>query len=416
MRGATAGAQGGRQPPIAFTQFIVKLYSRCNFSCPDCYVYELRDQGWIDQPLVMAPAVMDRTARRIADHVRRHRPPEVQVMLHGGEPLLAGPERIDRLAEALHSAWEGLDTKLDLAVQTNGALIDPRFLDVFERRGIQVGVSLDGTAETHDRRRPYRSGKGTYTDVARGLALLQGERYRKLYRGLLCVVDLEADPVATYEALLEFDPPAVDLLLPHATWEFPPPGAGPGRAPYGTWLSAVFDRWFDAPVREVPVRIFDALVDAQLGGASASEAWGPLGSDSVVVQSDGTIEQNDILRSTYDKAVHTGGHVYTHDLDQVAGHPGFAAERVGIDGLCEQCRGCPVVQVCGGGLRAHRYEPRNGFDNPSCYCADLRTLIDHVEQRVAKSIRTLADTYRNEVTGRPFLPIMRMSAERKSRR
>jgi uncharacterized protein len=46
--------------------------------------------------------------------------------------------------------------------------------------------------------------------------------------------------------------------------------------------------------------------------------------------------------------------------------------------LSAQCRACPVVRVCGGGLYAHRYRASNGFDNPSVYCADLKALVDEV--------------------------------------
>lgn len=422
--GPGGGRPGGSEPPVGFTQFVVKLHSRCNFACPDCYVYELRDSGWSAQPRVMPRAVMDRAARRIAEHIRRHRPREARVMLHGGEPLLAGPERIRGLAEALRTAWTGLDTALDLVVQTNGALIDRRYLDVFRQLGIRVGVSLDGTRESHDRRRRYRSGRSSHDDVVRALDLLRTPRYRHLYAGLLCTVNLADDPVDTYEALLAHEPPALDLLIPHGTWEFPPPGLTPGprsgsgrpqarELPYARWLVAAFDRWFDAPVREVPVRLFDSLVELHLGGASTSEVWGPVGSDVVVVQPDGSIEQNDILKAVHDNAAHTGCHIDSHDFDEAAAHPGFAAERAGPAGLCAQCRACPVVGICGGGLRVHRYRPENGFDNPSCYCADLRALIEHVRARITRSLHSLARSRHEEVTEGGFFPGLGMPLDKK---
>ncbi|MEV0219571.1 FxsB family cyclophane-forming radical SAM/SPASM peptide maturase [Streptomyces sp. NPDC050704] len=396
----------------AFSQFVIKLHSRCNFACPDCYMYVLRDGGRSAQPRVMPPGVMDRTAWRIAEHVGRHRPPEARVMLHGGEPLLAGPRRIGRFAEALHAAWRGLDTPLDLIVQTNGALLDRRFLDLFARWGIRVGVSLDGTREAHDRRRRHHSGRGTHAEVVRALELLRGSDYRSLYGGLLCVVDLADDPVDTYEALLVHEPPALDLLMPLGTWQFPPPGlpAEP-EVPYARWFAAAFDRWYDAPVREVPVRLFDSLVDLQLGGSGTSEVWGALGSDVVVVQPDGSIEQNDILKTVHEGATHTGYHIDAHGFDEASTHPGFAAERAGAAGLCAQCRDCAVVDVCGGGLRVHRYRPENGFDNPSCYCADLRALIEHVRDRVTGSLVALAKDCHKAVTGGAIVPIMGIPAD-----
>ncbi|MGJ5896435.1 FxsB family cyclophane-forming radical SAM/SPASM peptide maturase [Streptomyces niveiscabiei] len=396
------------QLPVTFSQFVVKLHSRCDFACPDCYVYALRDTGWSTQPRAMPYAVRELTARRIADHVRAHRPPRARVMLHGGEPLLAGPRRLAHFAQALHDRWHGLDTPLDLVVQTNGAQISPSWLDVFHRYGIRAGVSLDGTREAHDRRRRRASGRGTYDDVLKALELLRAHPSR--YAGLLCTVDLEADPVETYEALLKQQPPSLDLLLPLGTRQHPPPGLALGDTPYARWLAAVFDRWFDAPVREVPVRMFDSLVDVLLGGSSGTEVWGVGGSDVVVIQPDGAIEQNDILKAVHEGAASTGFQVARHSLDEAAAHPGFAAERAGIGGLCGECRDCPVVRVCGGGLRAHRYRTANGYDNPSCYCADLKAFIAHVGERVNDSLLALVKDRHNPVTGQGNPSTMGMPA------
>ncbi|MEU5885363.1 FxsB family cyclophane-forming radical SAM/SPASM peptide maturase [Streptomyces sp. NPDC047461] len=378
------------EPAAVFTQFVVKLYSRCNFGCPDCYVYEHRDRGWAAQPLVMSPAVMRRLSGRIAEHLRSHRPERAQVILHGGEPLLAGPPVLERFARRLRADCQGLTTRVDLLVQTNASRLDRAFLETFRRYGITVGVSLDGTAESHDRRRPDRAGRGTHAEVARALTLLRAPRYRPLYGGLLCVVDLEADPVETYEALLAHEPPAVDLLLPHATWHFPPPRPPDGgEAPYGRWLAALFDRWFDAPRRETALRLFDSLLDLYLGGTSTSEMWGPYGSDVVVIQPSGLIEYNDVLKTVSAEAARSALHIGAHNFDRAAADPGFAAERAGLAGLCAQCRSCPVVDICGGGLRAHRHSPDNGFDNPSCYCADLSFLIGHVRERLTHGVSML---------------------------
>ncbi|WP_436760316.1 hypothetical protein [Streptosporangium sp. V21-05] len=75
--------------------------------------------------------------------------------------------------------------------------------------------------------------------------------------------------------------------------------------------------------------------------------------------------------------------VRDHCLDEVARHPGFGDRRSGTAGLSAQCRACPVVETCGGGLYTHRYRTGSGFDNPSVYCADLLRLITHVNETVS---------------------------------
>ena len=83
--------------PYPFREFIVKVHSRCDLSCDYCYMYEMADQSWRDQPRTMSEETADMTARRIGEHARAHELTEIMLILHGGEPLLAGRELISRL-------------------------------------------------------------------------------------------------------------------------------------------------------------------------------------------------------------------------------------------------------------------------------------------------------------------------------
>jgi uncharacterized protein len=100
----------------------------------------------------------------------------------------------------------------------------------------------------------------------------------------------------------------------------------------------------------------------------------------LVVDTDGAWEQTDSLKTAYAGAPATGMTVFSHSVDQVVEHAGFAASRGGLANLCSQCRNCPVVHICGGGLYAHRYRASNGFDNPSAYCVDLMSLIRQIAE------------------------------------
>ena len=90
--------------PVPFRQFILKVHSRCNLSCSYCYVYEMADQSWRQLPRQMSRAVVSQVARRIAEHADAHRLPSVDVILHGGEPLLAGASRLTELAGLLRGS------------------------------------------------------------------------------------------------------------------------------------------------------------------------------------------------------------------------------------------------------------------------------------------------------------------------
>ena len=287
--------------PVPFRQFILKVHSRCNLSCSYCYVYEMADRGWPQPAQADGPAIATKVAERIGEHARAHDLPSVEVILHGGEPLLAGTEWLTDLARSLRAR---VPAEVNIGVQTNGTLLRPRMLRTLTELGVRVGVSLDGDAEATGRHRLYPSGRNSFDDVADGLRLLGSAGFRDIYSGILCTIDVQNDPVATYEALLTFGPPAVDLLLPHANWSCPPPGAG-----YADWLIAVFERWYSAPEQETQIRLFAELIQLVLGNPGAVEGLGLQPSTLIVVDTDGSIKQLDSLSSTYQGAAETGLHV-----------------------------------------------------------------------------------------------------------
>ncbi len=371
-------------------EFVFKVASRCNLACDYCYVYTGPDQTWRQRPRVMSAATIDAAAARIGQHAQAHRLENVLIALHGGEPLLAGPEVIERVITAVRGAMPP-GTRADLIVQTNGVLLDRTFLDLFARHRVRVGVSLDGSHQANDRHRRRAQGGSSYPDVVRALRLLNSERYRPLFAGVLCTIDLENHPVETYRALLEFGPPIVDFLLPHANWSHPPPRQpGRGDAPYADWLIPVFDAWYDDPAAGTSIRFFDEMIQLMFGGAPGAEALGGGVLGFAVIETDGTIEGADSLKSAYHGAAVTGLSVHAHSFDEALEHPVIAGPRRGRAALGATCQSCPVVSVCGGGQYAHRYRDGAGFGNPSVYCADLRQTIRHVAGRVYQDLSRAA--------------------------
>ncbi|MCP2203327.1 FxsB family cyclophane-forming radical SAM/SPASM peptide maturase [Lentzea flava] len=367
-----------------FRQFILKVHGRCDLACDHCYVYTKADQRWRLRDRMMSREIVDHVARRMAAHVRTHGLSSVDVVLHGGEPLLAGRNHLEYCVRSIRDACAGCDVRFGL--QTNGMLLSSSFLSLFASLGVRVGVSVDGYQEAHDRHRRRHDGSGSFDAVAAALAELR--EWPEVYAGLLCTVDLANDPVRTYEALLEFSPPAVDFLLPNGNWSSPPPGRGPRGTPYADWLVAVFDRWYPAVPQETTVRLFTEIITVLLGGWSRVEGIGTTPHAMIVVETDGSIELSDMVSTAFDGAGATGLNVARDDFDTAARHPAVRAARTGVPPPA--CRDCELRRVCGGGSYAHRYREGAGFDGPSVYCLDLFRLISHVRDRVGRDVALLA--------------------------
>ncbi|MDT0310529.1 FxsB family cyclophane-forming radical SAM/SPASM peptide maturase [Streptomyces sp. DSM 44917] len=379
----------GRRP-VPFQEFVVKVHSRCNLACDYCYVYQAADRGWRAQPHVMSHGTAEHVCRRIAEHAERHALPSVRVILHGGEPLLAGAEFLGGLARRLRTLLP-VSTAAEVTIQTNGTLVDEAVLTMCHEQGLRLGVSLDGDAAVHDRHRRDAGGRGTHARTAAVLHRLARPEHRAVSAGILCTVDVTADPLATYAHLLSYRPPAIRFLLPLGNWTHRPPGRVPDArvTPYADWLIPVFDQWYGSPAPPVRLPLFESMLDLLLGGATSTESLGGGPSRLAVVDTDGTLALSDHLKTAADGADRTGHDVFSDPFDSLLDHPGVVARQLGPEGLCAQCRGCPVRTVCGGGHYAHRYRADSGYLHPSVYCPDLMDLIGYVSRVVRADLDRL---------------------------
>ncbi|MFC7649317.1 hypothetical protein ACFQX6_59600 [Streptosporangium lutulentum] len=148
----------------------------------------------------------------------------------------------------------------------------------------------------------------------------------------------------------------------------------------------MFDRWYGTPAEPVKVRLFGEIIHLLLGGRSASEQIGLSPAAMVVIETDGEIEQSDLLKSAFEGAPATGLHVGRDSFDDLFLLPSTAVRQIGELALAPECVSCPVGRICGGGLYAHRYRAGSGFANPSVYCADLLCLIGHIRAAVQRTM------------------------------
>ena len=286
---------------VSVSQYVLKVSSRCDLACDHCYVYEHADQSWRYKPKTITAATADQAARRIREHAEAHQLAKVHVVLHGGEPLLLGHDGLRTVISTLRSSIDPV-TRLDL--ENPHQWRPPRRGPVRAvRRLRRTGGRVTGWRPHGERPAPAvrRAGRAAIRRCGGRSPCCRKPEYRHLYAGILCTVDVENDPIAVYEALLAEAPPRLDLLLPHATWDHPPHRPPGTRTPYAAWLGRIHSRWV-ADGRPVPIRFFDSLLAAWEGRPSGSEAAGLDPVDLLVIETDGSWEQADSLKTAFENA------------------------------------------------------------------------------------------------------------------
>ncbi|MBV8278599.1 MAG: radical SAM protein [Verrucomicrobia bacterium] len=365
-------------------QAILKVASRCNLNCSYCYVYNMADSTWASRPPLMTDEVFELALGRILQQCQATGQKQFRIGFHGGEPCLIGADRFDGWCARIRAVLGGL-VRLSLVIQTNGTLLDGRWVDALRKHRVSVGISMDGPKEIHDTARVDRGGRGSYERVERGLRLLQEA---EIPYGVGCVIPLGADPLIVHEHFLRLGCSKITYLMPHYTHDtISSVRRRYGATPCADFLIPIFDHWWFESTMDVQIEDLKNVARVIMGGRSLSEGIGNDPPCYVFIEPDGDIEGLDNLRACRDGLSQTKLNVRDADFSQLLRSDTMHAQAI-FEGmpLAQTCRNCREGETCGGGYLAHRYSSDRGFDNPSVWCADLLKLFAHVRARMGVSV------------------------------
>jgi uncharacterized protein len=377
---------------IPISSFILKTTSVCNLDCRYCYMFNLQDTSFKRRPNTMPSVILNSSIASIYQYAVNNDIRNIHIIFHGGEPLLAGRDWFREAVSLFRSTGVG-QVDFTFSVQTNGVLLDTSWIDLFKELRIAVSISMDGPRHIHDRARVYHGGRGSYDDVVRGLRLLiDTPDSNSIFGGVLCVVDPSEQGIDTYQHFRSLGVKRLDFLLPlEFNWDNLPPNPVHGNdTPYADYLIPIFDSWWSEDDPGVNLRFAKDIVCLLMGSRHHIDA---LGGDAValgVIEADGSIEPLDALRACGDGFTNLGLNILTDPINNLYDRPLFQTVMMGQDGLCAECRDCPLHDVCGAGYLPNRFGNGRGFDNPSVYCRDLWKLILHITNAVRSRIASTA--------------------------
>ncbi|WFU44158.1 radical SAM protein [Bradyrhizobium sp. CB82] len=151
----------------------------CNLGCTYCYAQQGTFGGTASSmPPDVARAAIDRLVGEAASGE------SLTLAFMGGEPLVSR-QTLHASTRYAASAAAARGIRIGFTMTTNATLLNDEDIALFEEYGFTLTVSLDGLQATHDNLRPYRSGNGSFEQVARNVkALLAAKRrrYRVLAR------------------------------------------------------------------------------------------------------------------------------------------------------------------------------------------------------------------------------------------
>lgn len=364
-----------------FNRLVLKVASRCNLNCSYCFMYNLGDSSFRNQPKFMKESMIPQIIKRVANYLTEYPQEVFTFTFHGGEPLLIDKTFFGKfITQAAILKEQFPDITFEYNVQTNGVLIDEAWAEVLREHKIFPGVSLDGTKKAHDMYRKDHKENGSYDDVIKGLRLLKKQLG---FVSVISVMNIDESAKTTYKHLTDISSDYVNFLLPdytHDSFPYQPKAMG-------KWLIELYNLWIADADRPI-IPFFNGLTNAILGSQKIARQE----AHALVIETNGDIEAIDSLKGCGESFTKTNMNIVTNDFKDITQLPlGKLYFEDSTEKLCTKCLECPVASICKGGRLVHRHKKENGFNNPSVYCEDMILIISHVQNTMMDMIPSMYD-------------------------
>ena len=361
------------------TSYVLKVASRCNLNCSYCYMYNLGDKSYMNQPKFMSLNTITALAERLHSYSEASGIRHIQIIFHGGEPLLLGKDYYEQCLNLFREKAPLID--FTFSIQTNGVTLDKDWYEWLTANSVRVGISIDGPERFHDAYRKFHNGRGSYREVADAVKL--GASHGLV--GILSVLNIEIPVAEYYQEMKHLEIKNLNLLFPDGHYDRLPDGFDKNRVgdddhtPYADWLIELFKTWKQDKTRPV-IKLFENVLEILFGDEHVgNQAFGLNSNGVVVIETDGGVEVADSIRACYEGITRNNINVHTHQIEDIFEDPLFEVYYDSHTLVAEKCMNCPVYDFCGGGFLGNRYAYRNGFDNPTLYCKDIIKLVTFIQ-------------------------------------
>jgi len=340
-------------------ELIVKVTENCNLRCKYCYNSE---SAYTDAILPLGK--FEKLLNVLIGEYNL-----INVIWHGGEPLLAGLDYFKKAVDVERKLYLQNGVIIENSIQTNGTLIDKKWLAFFKKHDFKVGISFDGTE--NDR---YR--QGTKKTLA-AMKLLKNNGFKFACN---CVV---ADN--SFDLGKNYDWFATEQIDFDYSFVFAEGAAKDNNSldvvKYTEGMINLFDRWlFDK--NGVSVRTFTFFVSLATGGRFRICNCCSCHMKYLCITPDGSLfncARNSVRAYPFGNVDEINS---VKDIFTSAG----ALKLIGASvKRREKCKvDCNYYALCSGGCADIAILENGAEERPKAYCYFFKNMYGHVKESMAK--------------------------------
>jgi len=369
----------------------------CNLDCEYCFYLSKQElyPGKRGSDFRMSDAVLGEYIRQYMSKPGR----EVTFVWQGGEPTLLGLDffrKVVRMQKQFNTEGKIVNNSL----QTNAIKLDDQWARFLKKHRFLVGVSLDGPGYLHNKYRVYKSGKGTFEGVMRGIGFL---RKHNVEYNILCSVNrLNADhAIDIYEFFKKQSGTNFWQFIPIVE----PLNSSNSKVTdysvlaeqYGKFLVNIFNHWAHYDIGKISVQIFDVVFNHFMGLPPGLCLFDETCGKAPALEYNGDFYSCD----HYVDTEHLQGNIMDQSMQElVDSDPQWLFGQYKETALPDYCQQCSVKALCNGGCPKNRFiSTVDGTAGLNYLCEGYKLFFTHV----TPYMQYLSQQYR---LGTPFETIM----------
>jgi uncharacterized protein len=323
--------------------------------------------------------ILEIVFKRINEYLIEYPKEMVEVIWHGGEPLLLGADYFQKAVELQRLHCADTTTRIRHSIQTNLTCFDQSFAEPLRELGINsIGTSFDPE--------PHMRGPGKDVDsdyynqmFIRGLTELERSGFGW---GFIYVVTKKSlqDPLAVFHFMTNLELSGGVNFNPVLIYDSERRDIAVTPQDYVEFLGKIFPVWWQNRHRYPNVSPFKSLVESIIDGHTSLGCCdsGTCTYHQVNIAPDGATSQ---CGRSADWGLLNYGSIEEKQLKEILADPQRDELHHRVEHLPEaDCKGCRFWDICHGGCPLDAYSKHKSFKFKSEWCEAKRGFIkDHFE-------------------------------------
>ena len=301
------------------------------------------------------------------------------IAFQGGEPTLAGLGFFESVIR-YQNQYNVNNVIIKNTIQTNGYDLGEKWAAFFSKHDFLVGVSLDGTRESHNSSRKDRHGGETFSHV---LKTIHDFKKHKVSFNILTVINAntarKAEDIYRFYKRSRFEYiQFIPCLDPFGA----EPVAGHSLTPvlFEVFLKTLFDIWYKDVIdgEAIRVNLFENYIAMLLGFPPETCGSGGTCSYQNIVEADGVVYPCDF----YALDSYSIGNLLHNDFDEI-NQRRKELQFIEYSGTVnEKCKECGYFKLCRGGCRRHRESVHGEGLRLNIFCDAYHSFFEYAIDRL----------------------------------